>query len=126
MSRSREVELKAIEFVMHYEKSKGRIPEDVSRNKNHAGYDIKSGKLKIEVKGRGKDKVPHVFLNENNINGLEKSNDSNYRLYIVLNPIENPRLVILRRKEIKTRKKNKKQWSIPLRKADFKRAINLI
>lgn len=47
---------KAIEFVLNYERSQNRNPEDVedvSTNKKHPGYDIKSGIKLIEVKGVG-------------------------------------------------------------------------
>ncbi len=49
MANPRQIELKAIELAMKYEKKQGRDPKDVSRNKKHLGYDIKSSRLKIEV-----------------------------------------------------------------------------
>lgn len=46
----------AIKFVLDYEKKESSgtdIIEDVSSNKEHRGYDIKSGSKMIEVKGIG-------------------------------------------------------------------------
>jgi hypothetical protein len=117
------VKTEAMNRVMEYEKSKGRNPIDVSGK--GVGYDIQSNNLKIEVKGRGKDKAPHVLFNQHNIEALENADDNDYRLYIVMNPIENPKLIIFTKEDILRKKEELRQWKIPLRKDDFDRGIPL-
>ena len=116
-----DIEKMAVEWVLKYEKKQGRHPKVVSG----CGYDILSDKLKIEVKGRSKDKRPHVLFNENNINAIEKENDGNYHLYVVMNPGENPKLIIFSKSEVLDKKLEKRQWVIPLRKEDFDKGIPL-
>lgn len=73
MSRDDNVEQKAMEVTMAYERSQGRTPVDVS--KENIGYDVRSTapdgtKRYIEVKGRaGTD---GVMLSENEMNRLEQ------------------------------------------------------
>ena len=116
-----DIEKMAVEWVLKYEKKQGRRPKVVFG----CGYDILSDKLKIEVKGRSKDKRPHILFNENNINAIEKEKDENYRLYVVMNPGENPKLIIFSKSEILDKKIEKRQWVIPLRKKDFDKGIPL-
>src|SRR3989344_4800712 len=107
-----DVEKKAVEWVIKYEKLRGRNPKNVSKEKEHLGYDVLSENLKIEVKGRSKDKRPFFLLNENNIKCVEKTDDENYRLYVIMNPEENPKLIIFSRKDIMAKKKEQRQWEI--------------
>lgn len=117
------VEIGAINCVMKYERAQGRNPKDVSGE--GIGYDIRSDNLKIEVKGRGKDKEPHVFLGKHNIEAIENSADEEYRLYVVMNPLNNPKLIIFSKDEVIGKKVKLRQWKIPLRKADFATGIPL-
>jgi hypothetical protein len=41
----------AIQFALAYERAEGREALDVSFNKSHSGYDIRSGNRRIQVKG---------------------------------------------------------------------------
>lgn len=116
------VEEAAIKVAIRYERAMGRNPMSVERK--GFGYDIESGGLKIEVKGRGRDKEPHVLMNENNINALEKSGDE-YRLYVVMNPLNNPKIIEFRKEDVRIKKEEKRQWRIPLRKEDFDRGIKI-
>lgn len=118
-----EVEIGAINCVMKYERAQGRNPIVVSGE--GVGYDIRSDNLKIEVKGRGQDKKPHVLLNQHNIEALEESADEEYRLYVVMNPLNNPKLIIWSKDEVIGKKVERRQWQIPLRKADFAKGIPL-
>ncbi len=75
---------KAIEFVLDYEKKRGRNPEDVSINREHVGYDIKSDNRKIEVKGIGESWASYnwqaLYKTERE---CLKQNPSDFYLYIV-------------------------------------------
>jgi hypothetical protein len=117
--KKQDVEKKAIKAAIEYELSRGRKPLDVSKNNKHAGYDILSGGIKIEVKGRGKQKGPHLLLNENNIKCIESSNNKNYRLYGVINTKKNPKIIIFNKKDILKSKHEERLWRIPLRKKDY-------
>ncbi len=117
------VEIEAMNCVMEYERSQGKNPIDVSGE--GVGYDIQSGNLEIEVKGRGRNKAPHVLLNQHNIEALEKSENDKYRLYVVMNPVNNPRLIIFSKEDVIGKKKERPQWRIPLRKEDLDRGISL-
>ena len=48
---NKETTLKTIAFVLEFEKAQGREPLDVSSDKRHRGYDVKSDHRMIEVKG---------------------------------------------------------------------------
>jgi hypothetical protein len=117
------VEMEAINCVMEYERSQGRNPIVVSGE--DVGYDIHSDNLKIEVKGRGKNIKPHVLLNQHNIEALENADDEEYRLYVVMNPVNNPKLIIFSKEDVLGTKEERRQWKIPLRKADFAKGISL-
>lgn len=118
------VEAEAIEIVKKYLQKEERTYEDVSKNDTFVGIDIISENLRIEVKGRGKDKAPHFYLNEYNIQGLKNTDDKNYRLFLVMNPKENPRIIIFTKEEIEKKMKEKIIWKIPLRKKDYSKAIS--
>ncbi len=118
-----EVEIEAMNWVIEYERSQGRNPVDVSGK--GVGYDIQSDNLKIEVKGRGQDIKPHVLLNQPNIEALENANNNDYKLYVVMNPVNNPKLIIFTKKDVLGKKEERRQWKIPLRKADFDKGIPL-
>jgi len=126
MTKKIQVEKMAVKLAMEYELSQGRTPKDVSGDKNYIGYDIISGNLEIEVKGRSKDKRPFCLLNENNIMGLEMANDSNYRLYVIMNPLDNPKLIIFNKQDVLNIKSERRQWEIPLRRKNYEGGISLI
>ena len=86
------VEQKAIKIVMEYEKSKGRKPKDVSKQK--CGYDIKSGDKYIEVKGVSSKSASWIWISNSIVRNLGKEL-SNYYVYIVYNIKDNPKLKIL-------------------------------
>ncbi|MBU2648358.1 DUF3883 domain-containing protein [bacterium] len=92
MSRDDEAEAIAMKTAMDYEKSRHRIPEDVSAE--NAGYDIRSSdqnglKRYIEVKGRSSE--GGVMVSENEMNRLSQLGDSAW-LYIVVNCKSEPEL----------------------------------
>jgi hypothetical protein len=115
------VEKKAIELVIEFEKQNGRQAKKV----RNCGYDLISGGLKIEVKGRGADKKPFVLLNQYNLEAVERESEDEYRLYVVMNPEKKPKLIIFKKSDVLKKKKERRQWQIPLRKADFDRGIQL-
>ncbi|MFH1391027.1 MAG: DUF3883 domain-containing protein [Candidatus Diapherotrites archaeon] len=109
----REVERKAIEFVLAYEKEQGRKPKEL---KQGSGYDILSDDRQIEVKGLG-GKNGFVLLNENNIKALQKQ--PNWFLYIVHSIKTSPKLKVFSKVEVLERANFSVQWGVPLRKKDF-------
>ncbi|MBI2107989.1 DUF3883 domain-containing protein [Candidatus Woesearchaeota archaeon] len=113
------VEKEAVKYAMEFETKAGRNPINVSRDKMHKGYDIICDDRVIEVKGRGKDKAPQVLLNEYNIMAVENDVGKDYYLYVVMNPENNPNLVVFTKTEVLSRKKEKRQWIVPLRTADY-------
>jgi len=114
----KEIENKALEIVRNYEISQGRDPHRVKNR----GYDIESGDLKIEVKARSKEKAPHVLLNEYNIRAIEKEKE-NFKLYIVLSPFKNPKLIIYSYDEVVGKRNERRQWKISITKKDRDKAI---
>jgi hypothetical protein len=87
------VELKAMKLVMEYEKTKGRKPNDVSKDKNRP-FDIKSGRRCIEVKGQGSKSPRWVWLYKNTLKKL--GNDVlNYYIYVVYDVKRKPKLRII-------------------------------
>ena len=90
-------EQKAMKIVMKYERKQGREPKDVSRTR--CGYDIKSGKRCIEVKGKAQEgRVPQwISLYKRVISKLGKK-VMNYYIYIVYDIDRKkgkPKLIIL-------------------------------
>jgi hypothetical protein len=96
MKRDPEVELAAMNFVMEYERNRGRTPEDVSAQ--DLGFDIRSkepdGNMRyIEVKGRSR--VGEVALtNPEWFKARELGND--YYLFVVFNATTSPEHWIVR------------------------------
>lgn len=109
-------EQKAINFVMVFEKQKGRNPKNVS--KTRCGYDVKSSGRKIEIKAASPAAPPFVLFNQYNFGALQREN--NFWLYIVYDLKNKPKLFILNKNEILKRAKFTFSWEIPLRKKDFK------
>jgi SNF2 family DNA or RNA helicase len=94
MVSDEEIERIGMEIAMEYERSQGRVPEDVS--KENLGFDIRSrGKDEtryIEVKARKDEGDVALTVNE----WLKaKRFKENYWLYIVCNAITNPNLYII-------------------------------
>lgn len=86
-------EAKSIEYVMKYEKSEGRTPQDVS--KKRLGYDIKSGNRYIEVKSRPGSKIqPFITLHNHLLRSIGRGL-SNYYVYLVYDMKNDPKLVII-------------------------------
>ena len=120
------IKTQAMNYVLEYEKKQGRDAIDVSTKREHHGYDIISGSMKIEVKGRSNDEAHHVLFNQYNIEAIEKASDDDYRLYIVTISKNGPKLIILKKKDVLSRKKERRQWDITIRKSDRSGAIHLL
>lgn len=76
MASNKEVEKKAIEIVLCYEKKQRRQPQDVSAQK--LPWDIVSGGLKIEVKGaKGGDIIRGFVIEQPQ---YDKFTDGNFRI----------------------------------------------
>lgn len=89
-------EQKAMDIVMKFERKCGREPKDVS--KTGCGYDIKSNKRLIEVKGKAQEgRIPQwINLYKKLISKLGKD-IMNYYVYIVYDVRKkkgNPKLLI--------------------------------
>lgn len=92
MQNDPEVEAFAMQYVMDYERDRGWEPEDISKNQDGSGFDIRSvGPLdpqteiapvrRIEVKGRSQD-YQQVSLTVNEWRKAQQLGDS-YWLYVV-------------------------------------------
>lgn len=90
------VERKAIELVKKFEIKQGRQPKELRAS----GYDIKSGKRCIEVKGSSDKNVPSFIWISRTI--LKKLGEDviNYYIYIVYDIKRKPKLLILTSKII--------------------------
>lgn len=96
MKRDEEVEKIAMEVAMKFEKKNKRNPVDVSKDNDGCGFDIKSkgsNELRyIEVKGRAKEGVVFLTLNE----WIKaKRLGEKYWLYVVSNCASKPALRII-------------------------------
>jgi len=96
MKRDDEIEKIAMEIAMDFEKKKKRNPVDVSKDNDGCGFDIKSrgeNELRyIEVKGRAKEGVVFLTLNE----WIKaKRLGEKYWLYVVSNCASKPVLRII-------------------------------
>ncbi len=96
MRSDTEIERVGMGIVMNYERSQGRIPEDVSTQ--NLGFDIRSksidGEIRyIEVKSRADE--GKIALTPNEWITAQRFGDS-YWLYIVTNATKNPKLFIVR------------------------------
>lgn len=114
-----EVENKAMQIVIEYERKQGRNPRDVSKDKNEVGYDILSDERKIEVKGLG-GRNPFFKLNNYNFETFRKQ--PNFYLYLVFDINTSPKLIIWDRIQIAGMIKKAKvyfDFEIPLRKEDW-------
>lgn len=89
----REVERKAMELVRDFEKKQGRKPRDVSHT--GCGYDIKSGRRLIEVKGMSHPTGDFISLYKKLFVKLGKD-ISNYYIYVVYDIRNSPKLKILK------------------------------
>ena len=74
------IEKKAMDIVMKFERRKGLKPIDVSKERR--GYDIKSGKKCIEVKGTTSKRATWVTLNRSLLRKIGAF-FNNYYIYIV-------------------------------------------
>lgn len=104
----------AIDFVVAYEKRKGRKPEVLPEGR---GYDVLSSRRKIEVKGVSHKKPPFIKFNQYNFKALQR--EDNFYLYIVYNIGDQSKLLILDKNEVLRRAKFEYGWAIPLWKKDF-------
>ncbi len=86
------VEQRAMKIVMKYEKSQGKEPRDVSRTR--CGYDIKSGRRRIEVKGESSERASWIWVSNSIVRNLGK-NLSNYYIYIVYDINNKPKMKVL-------------------------------
>lgn len=78
---NREIEKQAIDRVIRYERSQNRKPKNISKELTGKGYDIDSGRRKIEVKGFSGRLPSRVVLNYYNYEAYKKCN--NFWLYLV-------------------------------------------
>lgn len=88
----REVETKAMKLVTDYERRQGRHPRDVS--KTGCGYDIKSGRRLIEVKGMRHRTGNFISLYKKLFLKLGKD-ISRYYIYVVYDIKNEPKLKII-------------------------------
>ena len=105
MRNDPEVEAFAMDYVMAYERARGWSPEDISRNQDGSGFDIRSigpvdeetglaSVRRIEVKGRAQD-ARDVSLTSNEWRKAQQLGDT-YWLYVVWGcKAENPRLLLV-------------------------------
>jgi hypothetical protein len=85
-------EIKAMDFVINYEKEQGRNPKDVS--KTGCGYDIRSDERCIEVKGQSSKQPDFIGLYKKTLKNLGKD-VLNYYIYLVYDIKEHPKLKII-------------------------------
>ena len=88
---SKETRDKAMELVIKYERQQGRNPVVVDQTK--CGYDIRSERRCIEVKGREKDRVQWINFHKTMVKKLGKD-ILNFYLYLVCNIWNEPKLLI--------------------------------
>ena len=115
-----DVERKAMECAMQYEREHSGNPID--RSKDGKGYDIESGNKIIEVKGRGGKTKSIVHFNQYNYAAMQKALEENkeYWLYIVkINKDDSKQLKKMDVTEIIKKAKVRHGYEIRLRKADF-------
>jgi len=86
------IEKKAIEIVMEYEREQNRNSKDVSEGK--CGFDIQSGNRHIEVKGQSSEKARFLWINNSIVRKLGKGL-AHYWVYVVYNINDKPKLKIL-------------------------------
>lgn len=86
-------EEKSIQYIIRYEKSQRRNPQDVS--KKRLGYDIKSGNRYIEVKSRPKSKIQSFIALHNHLLRSIGRGLVSYYIYIVYDMKNHPKLVIV-------------------------------
>lgn len=89
---SKEVENKAMNIVIDYERKQGRKPKDVSQT--GCGYDIKSNRRLIEVKGMSHPTGDFIHLYKKLFVKLGKD-VSKYYIYVVFDIKNKPRLKII-------------------------------
>src|SRR2546425_7852369 len=97
--RNDEIERIGMDYVMNYEQKQGREPEDISKNHDGSGFDIRSthpltGEIRrIEVKARATE-GEFVELTPNEWLQAHRHGES-YWLYVVWNCAEKPRLIVI-------------------------------
>lgn len=94
-----EIEQTGMDYVMRYEREQGREPEDISKNHDGSGFDIRStdpvsGEIRrIEVKSRAGDRE-FVELTPNEWLQAHRHGES-YWLYVVWNCAREPYLITI-------------------------------
>ena len=88
----REVEQKALQIVMKYERKQGRFPKDVSSKR--CGYDIESSNRLIEVKEQSHPSGDFIQLYKKLFVKLAKR-ISQYYIYVVYDIRNQPKLKII-------------------------------
>lgn len=114
------VEKKAMDYAMQYERENGRNPKD--RSKEKVGFDIESDNRIIEVKGRSGKTVSIIHFNQYNYASMQKAlkGKKEYWLYIVkINNDESKQLKKMDVMEVIRRAKIRHGYDIRLRKNDF-------
>ncbi len=97
--RNDEIERIGMDYVMNYEQKQGREPEDISKNHDGSGFDIRSTHLRtgeirrIEVKARAAE-GEFVELTPNEWLQAHRHGES-YWLYVVWNCAQEPYLITI-------------------------------
>jgi hypothetical protein len=97
--RNDEIERIGMDFVMNYEQKQGREPEDISKNHDGSGFDIRSthpltGEIRrIEVKARAAE-GEFVELTPNEWLQAHRHGES-YWLYVIWNCAQEPYLITI-------------------------------
>lgn len=113
MSETTETRDHAMKVAMEFERKHNRNPQDV--HQKGLGYDIQSEPLTpsdlprhIEVKGRGKEKAAHIFLDDGEYQNAK--NDPYFWVYAVFGKNDKTRLYILPKDVIVQKAKQVIKW----------------
>ena len=116
MGEIKETKDKAIRAANDHEIREHREPKDVLEKR---GYDIISispdgQERHIEIKGRRKEKAPHVFLTENELKMAKE--DPNFWLYLTVGEGSNIKLYTIPGRIVAEKVKREIRWRLGLRK----------
>ena len=116
---NKEIEEKAIFFVLNHLKEKGIV----GRRVKNCGYDIETDNLRIEVKAR-RERARILQLNYSNVNAFKKHD--NIELWAVVGVgTKSPELMKISKKTLIKRKREFPIWKFGLKNCDFDKSISL-
>ncbi|HXT01795.1 MAG TPA: DUF3883 domain-containing protein [Elusimicrobiota bacterium] len=92
---NKEIETKAVEFVIEYERKQGRTARAIKQGQ---GYDVESIGRKIEVKGVGKKSAGWRLMEMHHFRAIQKHMD--YFVYLVEDIETTPCLYIIPRSDV--------------------------